>query len=305
MVLLSREFGHLDPVDLQASDQGILFHLIFSYLYRLNKDAVPVPDLVESERIEKDNMTWTLTLKKGRTFHDGTPVNADAVKYSIDRMVDPERKAPQRVLFAPIKEVRVRGEHVVQLVTQNPFPALRYNLAHSNAVILSPTADRKLGKDFGRNPVGSAPTASSSGSPASASCSSATTAGRGRARTGRPSFSSRCPTRSPASCWSKGEADVAVRVNPLDTARLSANKAVRLLVAEGARNAFFQLNMTRPPTDNLKVRQALNYAVDKDAIIKVVLNGAGSPSRTVLEKPLLGSKAIGPYPYDPKEAASS
>src|SRR5258705_9528111 len=87
-VLLSREFGHLDPVELQVSDQGILFHLIFSYLYRLNRDAVPVPDLVESEKIDKDNVTWTLTLKKGRTFHDGTPVNADAVKYSIDRMVD-------------------------------------------------------------------------------------------------------------------------------------------------------------------------------------------------------------------------
>jgi peptide/nickel transport system substrate-binding protein len=303
VVLLSREFGHLDPVELQASDQGILFHLLFSYLYRLNKDAVPVPDLVETEKIEKDNVTWTLTLKKGRTFHDGTPVNADAVKYTIDRMVDPERKAPQRVLFAPIKEVKVRGEYVVQLITNAPFPALRYNLAHSNAVILSPTADRKLGKEFGRKPVGSGPYRFVEW-----------VAGQ------RIVLQRRDDVAGPKPYWEtitfkpvpdtvtrelqveKGEADVAVRVNPLDTARLQANKAVRLLVAEGARNAFLQLNMTRPPTDNLKVRQALNYAVDKDAIIKVVLNGAGLPSRTVLEKPLLGSKPLGPYPYDPKKA---
>jgi len=303
VVLLSREFGHLDPVDLQASDQGILFHLIFSYLYRLNKDAVPVPDLVESERIEKDNVTWTLTLKKGRTFHDGTPVNADAVKHTIDRMVDPERKAPQRVLFAPIKEVRVRGEHTVQLVTHQPFPALRYNLAHSNAVILSPTADRKLGKDFGRNPVGSGPYRFVEWVAGQRIVLQRYDGGPGP----RPYWETIIFKPVPDTVTrellvEKGEADVAVRVNPLDTARLSANKDVRLLVAEGARNAFFQLNMTRPPTDNLKVRQALNYAVDKDAIIKVVLNGAGSPSRTVLEKPLLGSKAIGPYPYDPKKA---
>ena len=303
VVLLSREFGQLDPVDLQASDQAILFHLIFSYLYRLNKDAVPVPDLVESEKIEKDNVTWTLTLKKGRTFHDGTPVNAEAVKYTIDRMVDPERKAPQRVLFAPIKEVRVRGDNVVQLVTQHPFPALRYNLAHSNAVILSPTADKKLGKDFGRNPVGSGPyrfvewvagqrivLQRYDGAPAP-----------------KPYWDTITFKPVPDGVTrelqvEKGEADVAVRVNPLDTARLSQNKAVKLVVAEGARNAFLQLNMTRAPTDNLKVRQALNYAVDKEAIIKVVLNGAGSLSRTVLEKPLLGSKAIGPYPFDPKRA---
>jgi peptide/nickel transport system substrate-binding protein len=248
-------------------------------------------------------VTWTLTLKKGRTFHDGTAVNAEAVKHTIERMLDPERKAPQRVLFAPIKEVRVRGEHVVQLVTHVPFPALRYNLAHSNAVILSPTADRTLGKEFGRKPVGSGPyrfvewvagqrivLQRWDGAPAP-----------------RPywetiTFKPVPDTVTRELQVEKGEADVAVRVNPLDTSRLQANKAVRLLVAEGARNAFFQLNMVRPPTDNLKVRQALNYAVDKDAIIKVVLNGAGLPSRTVLEKPLLGSKPLGPYPYDPKKA---
>ena len=302
-VLLSREFGHLDPVELQVSDQGILFHLIFSYLYRLNRDAVPVPDLVESEKIDRDNVTWTLTLRKGRTFHDGTPVNADAVKYTIDRMLDPERKAPQRVLFASIKEVKVRGEHTVQLITHVPFPALRYNLAHSNAVIVSPTADRTLGKEFGRKPVGSGPyrfvewvagqrivLQRHDGAPAP-----------------RPywetiTFKPVPDTVTRELQVEKGEADVAVRVNPLDTSRLQANKAVRLLVAEGARNAFFQLNMARPPTDNLKVRQALNYAVDKDAIIKVVLNGAGLLSRTVLEKPLLGSKPFGPYPFDPKRA---
>jgi peptide/nickel transport system substrate-binding protein len=303
VVLLSREFGHLDPVDLQVSDQGILFHLLFSYLYRLNKDAVPTPDLVESERIEKDNVTWTLTLKKGRTFHDGTPVNAEAVKYTIERMIDPERKAPQRVLFAPIKEVKVRGDLTVQLVTHHPFPALRYNLAHSNAVILGPTADRKLGKEFGRNPVGSGPyrfvewvagqrivLQRYDGAPGPKPYWDTIT------------FKPVPDTVTRELQVEKGEADVAVRVNPLDTPRLAASKAVRLLVAEGARNAFLQLNVSKAPTDNLKVRQALNYAVDKDAIIKVVLNGAGQPSRTVLEKPLLGSKAIGPYPFDPKRA---
>jgi peptide/nickel transport system substrate-binding protein len=100
----------------------------------------------------------------------------------------------------------------------------------------------------------------------------------------------------------KGEADVALRVSPLDAPRLAASKVTKLLIAEGARNAFFQLNMAKAPTDDLKVRQALNYAVDKEAIIKVVLNGAGVLSRTVLERPLLGSKPLGPYPFDPKKA---
>ena len=303
VVLLGREFSHLDPVELQVGDQGLLFHLIYSYLYRLNRDAVPVPDLVETEKIERDRVTWTLTLKKGRTFHDGTPVNAEAVKYTVERMLDPERKAPQAVLFAPIKEVKVVNEHTVQLITKHPFAPLRYNLAHSNAVIVSPTADKKLGKDFGRNPVGSGPYRLAEW-----------VAGQKIALQRYDGYP------NPKPYWEtitfkpvpdpltrelqveKGEADVAVRTSPLDTARLQANKALQVLVSPGARNAFMQINMKKAPTDNLKVRQALNYAVDKEAIIKVVLNGAGQPSRTVLEQPLLGSKPIGPYPYDPKKA---
>jgi ABC-type transport system substrate-binding protein len=301
-VLLSREFGHLDPVDLQVGDQAILFHLIYSYLWRLNKDAVPVPDLVDSERIEKDKVTWTLGLKKGRTFHDGTPVNAEAIKYTVERMLEPERKAPQRVLYAPIKEVKVVNDHTVQIVTKHPFPALRYNMAHSNAVIVSPTADRKLGKDFGRRPVGSGPYKLVEWV-AGQRIVLQRTEGSGL----KPYWETIVFKPVPDAVTrelqvEKGEADMAVRINPLDAPRLQATKGVKLLVAEGARNAFLQLNMRKAPTDNLKVRQALNYAVDKEAIIKVVLNGAGTLSRTVLEKPLLGSKPIGPYPYDPKKA---
>ena len=303
VVLLANEFGHLDPLELQHSDQAILFHLVYSYLYRLGKDAVPVPDLVESEKIEKDNVTWTLTLKRGRTFHDGTPVNADAVKYTIERMLDPERKAPQRVLYAPIKEVRVVNDHTVQLITKDPFPALRYNLAHSNAVIVSPTADRKLGKDFGRKPVGSGPYRLVEWVSGQRIALQRVDGGSGA----RPYWDTITfkPVPDPVTRElqvEKGEADVALRVSPLDAPRLQGNKAVRVLVAEGARNAFLQLNMTKAPTDDLRVRQALNYAVDKEAIIKVVLNGGGVLSRTVLEKGLLGSKPLGPYPFDPKKA---
>jgi peptide/nickel transport system substrate-binding protein len=302
VVLLASEFGHLDPFELQASDQAILFHLIYSYLYRLNKDAVPVPDLVESEKLEKDNVTWTLTLKRGRTFHDGTPVNAEAVKYTVERMLDPERKAPQRVLFAPIKEVRVVNEHTVQIVTRDPFPALRYNLAHSNAVMVSPTSDRKLGKDFGRKPVGSGPYRFVEWVAGQRIVLQRFEGAATRPYWDTITFKPVPDTVTRELQVEKGEADVALRVSPLDAPRLAASKVTKLLIAEGARNAFFQLNMAKAPTDDLKVRQALNYAVDKEAIIKVVLNGAGVLSRTVLERPLLGSKPLGPYPFDPKKA---
>ncbi len=72
-------------------------------------------------------------------------------------MKDPKRAAPQAVLFAPVKAVRVVGEYTVELETQEPFASLRNNLAHPNAGIVSPTADRKLGAEFGRRPVSAGP----------------------------------------------------------------------------------------------------------------------------------------------------
>jgi peptide/nickel transport system substrate-binding protein len=303
VVLLHSQFGHLDPSELQTSDQGMVMTLIYSYLFRLNKDAVPVPDLVESEKLDRDQVTWTFGLRKGVTFHDGTPVNAEAVKYTIERMLDPERKAPQAVLYAAIKEVRVLGEHTVQVITKYPFPALRYNFAHSNGVIVSPTADRKLGKDFGRKPVGSGPF-----KVAEWIAGQRLVLQRNDAAPGpKPYWDTITFKLVPDAVTrelqvEKGEADVALRISPQDAPRLANKKDVKLLVAEGARNAFLQLNLRKPPTDDVRVRQALNYAVDKEAIIKVVLNGAGVLSRTVLEKPLLGSKALGPYPFDPKKA---
>jgi peptide/nickel transport system substrate-binding protein len=301
--LISAEFGHMDPVDTQSGEQSTAMYLVYNNLYKFDKTQTPRPDLVETEKVESDNVTWTLTLKKGYVFHDGTPVDAAAVKYTIDRMQEPERKAPQQALFAPIKEVKVVNDNTVQIITNGPFAALRNNLSHPNAAIISPTADKKLGKDFGRSPVGSGPyklTEWTSGQQIVFK--------RNDAYPGTKPYWDTIVFKPVADAVTrelqveKGEADIAVRVNPQDVPRLQSNNDVRVLIMDGTRNAFFQLNMRKAPTDNLKVRQALNYAVDKEGIIKVVLNGAGAPSRTVLEEPLFGAAPIGTFPYDPNKA---
>src|SRR5512134_1243528 len=85
-VLLPTEFAHIDPVEILSGDQTMVMYHVYCRLYTFNDRMEPVFDLVTNEEISPDQKTWTLTIKRGATFHDGTPVNAEAVKYTIERM---------------------------------------------------------------------------------------------------------------------------------------------------------------------------------------------------------------------------
>jgi peptide/nickel transport system substrate-binding protein len=96
------------------------------------------------------------------------------------------------------------------------------------------------------------------------------------------------------------EADVALRFGPQEAKELQAAK-VKVEEING-RTILYQLNYKLPPTDDLRVRQAINYAVDKEAIIKNVLFGAGTPSKSPIATDTFGGKSIGVYKYDPEKA---
>src|SRR5690625_3957051 len=104
-----------------------------------------------------DERTWRLGLREGVTFHDGTPFNAEAVKYTIERILEPANQAQGRFVVSMIEEVRVIDEHTVELVTDSPFAPLLAHLTHPMTAIVSPTAAEKLREDFARNPVGTGP----------------------------------------------------------------------------------------------------------------------------------------------------
>jgi ABC-type transport system substrate-binding protein len=207
----------------------------------------------------------------------------------------------QRVLFQAITEIKTEGDDTVTLITQKPFPSLRNSLAHPNAGLIPEKADAQLGDRFGVQPVGCGPYVFKEW-----------IRGARIVTTRNPKY------YGPPPAWEqirfdfvpevttrlfmvqKGTADVALRLGPAEAKKLEGSKA-RLLRVEG-RNMFYELNMALAPTSDLRVRQAINHAVDKTAIIQKVLQGAGAPSRTVLESMLWGSQPTGTYAYDPERA---
>lgn len=159
-VLVPAEFPHLDPSETVSGDQYMVKYHVYSRLYTFTEKMEPIPDLVTNESISKDGTTWTFDLRPGVKFHDGTPLNAEAVKYTIERML--KGTGNQKALYSMIKEVQVESETRLVIITNGLFPALRNNFAHPDAGIVSPTADQKLGA-LGNSPWVRALTSSLSG----------------------------------------------------------------------------------------------------------------------------------------------
>ena len=114
-----------------------------------------VPWLAESWETPDDN-TWIFQLRDGVTFHDGSPFNAEAVKFTFERIMDPEVGAPRASLLEPVASITATGDLTLEITTTEPYGAFLAALAHTNAAIVSPTAVEEYG-DLMKNPVGTGP----------------------------------------------------------------------------------------------------------------------------------------------------
>lgn len=148
----------LDPTfSIQWSERQVLY-LIYNTLVRAAPDFSLHPELAESWEIEDEGRRIVFRLRQGVTFHDGTPFNAEAVKWNLDRRMDEAVGSPQRSqLVQVITGVDVIDEYSVAITTAEPFPPLLSYLAERPGFMVSPTAAEALGDDFGSNPVGTGP----------------------------------------------------------------------------------------------------------------------------------------------------
>ena len=131
--------------------------MIYDRLVYIDDEGNPRPWLAESWEMNDDGTEITFHLAEGRSFHDGTPVNAEAVNVTFDRMLDPERASVGGHPVLGHRRVEVVDEYAVRFVMSEPFAPIFNSLASAYGGIISPAAVEKYGEDFGRNPVGSGP----------------------------------------------------------------------------------------------------------------------------------------------------
>lgn len=292
----------LDPHDVTDSPSATVTSHIFETLFELTADGEIVPHLVESYTVSEDGLTWTLSLRSGITFHDGTPFNAEAVKVNLDRFLDPANGFAFRFLLSRIVNVEVLDELTVELTLDAPFAPLLAHMTHSSTAMISP-AVLASGVDVSENPVGTGPFEFVSWN-------------RGERVTLRRNdnywgekpgvegvvFLNVPESTTRMALVESGEAHVAVRVPPQDIARLDALPDVTVENVSSVRTIYIYFNHTKAPFTDVRVRRAINHAVDKEEIAEFVLGGAVRVSDAPVSPGVFGYAPVGSYEYNPELA---
>lgn len=271
------------------------------------------PGLAERYTISHNATRYTFKLRHGVTFHDGTPFDASAVKATLDHIVNPATKAESELgSLGPYKETHILNKYTAEVVFAQPNASFINEM--STIYISSPTALKKYGSKYGEHPVGTGPFIFQqfiNGQQATVKRNPAYRwAPAPMHHSGPPplqniTFRVLSDPTAQYDALQTGELDVAQSLNPPDVLAAIATKRFAKFTADAAGLPYsLVLNTRLAPTDDIRVRQALQYATNKAAIIRTLYKGLYEAANSVLTPATLGydrSQAI--YNYDPAKAA--
>ncbi len=277
---------------------------IYDSLLMRDSDGELFPGLAESYENLDDN-TWEFKLREDVYFHNGEAFDAEAVKFTLDRILDPENSSPQYSHISAIDEVRVVDAHTVHIVTSKPFPTLPSQLVARQ--IVPPKYTSENGADhLASNPVGTGPYRFVEW----VRDEKITLTANEDYWRGMPSikdvvFRVVPETSTRMAELQTGAVDIIVNVPPHQAESLESSDATYVSRAPSSRVIFVGMVTTQPgPLEDVRVRQALNYGIDVDAIVDNVLMGNGIPlaSQPVAEIHHGFDENLAPYPHDPERA---
>jgi ABC-type transport system substrate-binding protein len=279
------------------------------------------PGLAQSYEISDDGLTYTFKLRPGVTFHNGREMTAEDVKYSLDRVTDPETQSPGAGFFGAIAgfDAAMAGEaeglsgvtvvdpQTVQVTLSRPDATFLHVMALNFASVVPREAVEEFGPDFGRNPVGT-----------------------GAFRLAEWTTGQRLVFEKNPDHWREGvpyldqitfevgqepvvallrlqngEVDlVGDGIPPAKFQEVMADPEQAARVVQGGQlhTGYVTLNVTVPPFDDLRVRQAVNMAINKDRIVQII-NGRAVPASQPLPPSMPGyTQGYEGYAYDPEGA---
>ena len=281
----------LDPNKATTAPEVWVYGNIFETLVTLDEKMQVRPALAERwERL--NDKTLRFYLRKGVTFHDGTLFNAAAVKFTIERVINPKTPARGRSWLGPVTGANVVDEHTVDVITSSSFGPLLNHLTMVFVVgILSPDAVNKFGDDFGRNPVGTGPFRFEEWK-----SNQSITLVRNDRYWGPKAYLDRVVFRvipeegARMIAYDRGDIDLLLRAAPVEMERLRKDKKTQVSDTPGLRIIYVGLNSSIPPLDDVRVRRALSHAIDVRGINQYVVENAMLPARSVIAPMVFGYK---------------
>ncbi len=271
------------------------------------------PQLAEKWDISKNALEYTFYLRKNVKFHDGTDFNADAVLFSLNRQRD---KKHEFFKFGPwkywsamgmtkiVKDIQKVDAHTVKFILSKKEAPFLANLAMHFASIVSPTAAKKHGKDFKTVIVGTGPFKLNKWTK-----DASIVLDRFDGYWGQKAYLDRLILKVVPEAAArflalkKGEVDIIDFPSPDDIPAIESNPKLKIVKQAGMNVGYLAMNQKKKQFQDVRVRQAINHAINKQEIIKAIYGKMGEPAKNPLPPNIWGyNKSIQDFPYDPEKA---
>jgi peptide/nickel transport system substrate-binding protein len=293
----------LDPVNMTSAPAATVGEHVVERLIYMEEDGSLTPMLATSWESNEDGTVWTFDIREGVEFHDGEPLNAEAVATNLRRFVNPDVGAAYAFLLGTVEEIEAVDEYTLQLTLAEPFAPILSHLSHSFIGIVSPAQLEGLAPDETfENPIGTGPYEMVEWNRGE-SISLQVNEDYWGDVPAIPTVNFRFIPESSALivALETGEIDAMMRVPPQEVERLESDPNIEVVRESSVRTVYIGFNNLEEPFDDERVREALNYAVDKEAIVNGLFEGF-----TVADAPVVpsvfGHESVGPYGYDPERA---
>ena len=303
-IALAAEPNTFDPHLTVGRNTQIFIVNVYDGLTARDAKGALVPALAESWK-RLTPTTWQFTLRKGVKFHNGDDFNAECVKFTLDRGTNPETKATIASELSTIASTEIVDPYTVNVVTKAPDFLLPVRLGELFGLMLSPKHTAAAGKEaIATRPNGTGPFKLVSWSKNESMVLEANESyWRGAPKVKRLVVRPILEDAARVAALQAGEVDLIAPVPHVRIEELKRNDKLVVKTIPAPRIFHVTIDVRKPPFDNVKVRQALNHAVDVNAIVKTLYFGHGTRLATVVDKGALGyDPGIAPYSYDPARA---
>ena len=295
-----------DPQALNNGTTTSVLYNVFSNLVKYDDAGEIVMDLAESYELLEDQVTWEFKIREDAVFHDGTPVTAEDVAWSLTRVMTDESSADY-MNFSPLAEAVAVDDYTVHVVSDDPYPIMLQLLCKGGAAVLPKAYFEENGEEaWLANPIGSGPY-------------QLTEYVKDDHVTLVP-FADYYGEQNPD--WEEvifrvvpesstrvgeliaGNVDAVNMVIPTEWERVNGNEGTAVVNGPSTRVYQLALKTDKGPTADLRVRQAIDLAIDDQTIVDTILQGAGTPMLTRVPSGVNGCNEdlVGKYNYDPERA---
>ena len=278
-VALQLEPPHMDPTSAAAGAiDSVLYSNVFEGLTRFMGDGSVVPGLATSWEISDDGLTYTFKLHEGVTFHDGTTMDAEDVKFSLDRIGAEDSANAQKALYAAISEVNVIDPLTVEVKLKEQNGSMLFNLAWGDAVIVAPESIENIKQ----MPIGTGAfkfVSWSQGDKVELSKNADYWGTPAKLENVTFKFISD-PTAAFAAMMAEDVDVFSQFPAPENLPQFEADPRFQVLIGSTEGETILSINNKMAPFDNVKVREAVAHAIDRQAIIDGAMFGYGTPIGT-------------------------